>query len=86
MTISTIAIAVSSAILACVPFGTILRRKRNARMTEKDQELRKVQLARLQSLENRMKDELVPSGYLDLPSVRLAGLLTAPHDVPSESG
>jgi len=84
MTSPATAIAFSAAMLACVPFGTILWRKHNARMREKDQELRDAQLAQLQSLKDRMKDEPVPLGYPDLPSVRLAGLLAAPRDLPSE--
>jgi hypothetical protein len=70
--------------LACVPFGTILWRMRNARMREEDQKLRDVQLARLQSLQVRMKNEFVPPGYPDLPNVRLAGLLAASRNEPSE--
>jgi hypothetical protein len=84
MTTSATAIAFCAAILACVPFGLILCRRHNARTREKDEELRDAQLARLQSVEDRMKDELVPRGYLDLPSVRLAMLLAAPRDEPSE--
>ena len=84
MTSSTTAIALTSAFLASVPICMGLWRQYDARMRERDKDLRKTQLARLRSLENRMKDEFVPLGYLDLPSVRLAGLLTAPHDVSPE--
>jgi hypothetical protein len=85
MTSSATAIAFSAAMLAGVPFGAILWRKHNVRMREEDQKLRDVQLARLQSLQVRMKNEFVPPGYLDLPSVRLAGLLAASRDEPSET-
>jgi hypothetical protein len=84
MTVWAIGIALSAVIVGCIPFGTVVWRKREAQLREEDEKWRDTQLARLQSLRDRMKDQPVPLGYPDLPSVRLAGLLAAPRDEPSE--
>ena len=85
MTSSDTVVAFAAELLGRFPFGTSLRRKHDARMRKEDQELRELQLARLQSVQDRMRDQLPHLGYPDLPNVRLAGLLAASGDEPCES-
>jgi hypothetical protein len=72
----------SSAMLAFIPFGTVLERKLQSRSGEEDREWRERQAARFESLKQRLKaaEDFAVIRYPDLPNVRLAGLLAAPRD------
>lgn len=74
--------AFSSAMLALIPFGTVLERKLQSRLGDGDRKWRDRQAARLESLKQRMKaeEDFAVMRYSDLPNVRLAGLLAAPRD------
>ena len=78
------ALAFFVAMATCVYFGMILWRKHGARLRKKDQKLRDAQFARLRFLEDRMKGEPSFGVYQDVENLRLAGLLAAPRDEPSE--
>jgi hypothetical protein len=86
MTSSITAIAFSTAMLACVPFGTILWRKHDSKLCEKDRKWRDHQVARLEFLKDCMKAETdpAPASHPELQSVHLAGSLSTPGNVPFE--
>lgn len=75
-----------TALVTCVPFGTAILRKREARLREEEQSRRDRQVARLESLKKRMQaeEEFATIRYPDLPHVRLAGLLAVPRDARVE--
>jgi hypothetical protein len=79
MSSSAIVRALSSALLNCVPLGTSIRLKREAKLREEERGWQDHQAARLESLKQRMQaeEEFATIRYPDLPHVRLAGLLAA---------
>jgi len=83
MNTSDSAIAVTAALLACVPLGAILWRRRDAVMREKDLQLRNLQLSRLQSLRELLQDAPARAGYPDLPGMHLAELIAVQSDEES---
>lgn len=87
MTVSVTTGIFSAAMLTCIPFGTIIWRKVEAKLHEEDQKWRDQQAARLETLKQRINAEadLVNAWcYPDLPSVPLAGLLAPPSNAPLE--
>jgi len=72
--------------LGCMVSALILWRKQKARLCERDRKWRYGQLARLESLTDRMNVEVVPApmGYPELPRARLAGLLPPPRNAQFE--
>jgi hypothetical protein len=82
MTGSDVVRAFSSAALALIPFGAVLKRKLQSRFGDGDRKWRNGQAARFESLKRRMKaqEDFATVRYPDLPNVHLAGLLAAPRD------
>ncbi len=79
MTSWVIAIGFSTLIVACVQLSSNLWRKHKARLCEEEQSWHDTQIARLKSLEYLLKTQYpAPTGYPELPKVRLAGLLPPP--------
>lgn len=81
MTSWIVAIALCMAMLAAIPLGRLIRRKREERVSTEEREWREAQAAQLESVKERMKVEIDPEPmvYPELPRVRLAGLLAPPR-------
>ena len=89
MIVRTMALALSATMLGSLPSVLVLWRKHKATSSERDQKWRDYQVARLESLVDRMKKAEVapaPMCYPELPSVPLAGLLPPPRSTRLESG
>ena len=71
-----------AALLNCITFGTVARRKLEAELREEERKCREHQAAQFEALKKRMQveDEFNTLRYSDLPHVRQIGLLATPRD------